>query len=211
MRKNVVLFTFLLSTMPCFPQGIGTNAGCNLSGTWYGGSPDAPAPYYHGTITPISADRFSITFQLALEVQSAGYLRATDWTGELSRTGPHTYSGMAFSMWQIDPNSLTLFPPGVDPSLPELDFIHIKSMEVLDCNTLRFTYDLWALYGNFTNDINPMETPPPPPGLIFDPMIVEVYHRMPTSVPPAWLSAGASSVVAAPIYGKPGLKPPFKK
>jgi hypothetical protein len=151
-------------------------------------------------------------FQYATELQSAGYLHATIWTGEISMTGPHSYSGMAFSQYQWNPAS-PLLPPGADPNLPEMDFIRIKTVEVLDCDTIRFAYDLWVVYFNFTYDIKPLETLPVAPSLIWniDPPLVEVYHRMPTSVPEAFFSAGASSAVAAPIQGKPNLKAPFRK
>ncbi len=84
-------------------------------------------------------------------------------------------------MAQLDPTSPQL-PPGVDASLSELDFIHIDHLEFIDCNTFRVTYDKWYVYYNFTNDIKPLQ-PPPPPGFIWiiDPPLVEVYHRNPAA------------------------------
>jgi hypothetical protein len=190
----LLAIAFLLAAVPCAAQGMPNNARCNLAGTWYGGSPDTPFPYYQGAIGWLGGERYSIFFQYAAEVQSVGYLRATDWTGEVAKAGPHSYSGMAFSMAQWDPMSL-LLPPGVDANLPELDFIHILSVQLLDCETLQFSYDLLAVYYNFTNDINPRQTSPPPPGFAmkFDPLLVEVYHRMPMSVPAPWLSTSAAT------------------
>ncbi len=196
MRANILLvctFVFLLFSIPCFSQGVGTNAGCNLAGTWYGGDPDtAPFPYYRLNITPISADHFSITAQLVLEIQSVGYLNATDWTGDLYRSGPHSWNGMMIQMLQFNPASA---PEGVDASLPEVDFIHIQKVEFLDCNTFGISYDVVAVYFNalYTNMSDPMVTPPNPPGFVFDPMLTEVYHRIPSSVSDSVFASAAKS------------------
>jgi len=180
MRKIALIVCFALLGIPSLAQN---HNSCSLAGAWYGGSPDTPFPYYQGAITPNGDDRFSIVFQYAPETQSAGYLHSTDWKGELSKKKGQTYSGVAFSIWQWDPTS-PLLPPGVDPNLPELDFIHVAHSELIDCDTLRFTYDKWFVYFNFTYDIKPLE-PPPPPGfiMVLDPPLVEVYHRSPTVVP----------------------------
>jgi len=208
MRYNYLMLVFLLAIVSCFSQGMGTNAGCNFAGSWYGGSPDVPFPYYGLTITPISADRFSVTGQYGTEVQSAGYLHATLWTGEFSKSDAHTYSGMLFSMWQWDPKS-TLLPPGVNPALPEVDFIHIKELEFLDCNTIRFSYDLVAVYYNFQYSTQPPLAPPLPGFVLkFDPLLVEVYHRIPTTVSGAWAGAGLSSAFAP---GKGNWRRPPRK
>ncbi|MFN7998331.1 MAG: hypothetical protein U0Q18_32215 [Bryobacteraceae bacterium] len=189
MRYKYLLVVFLLATVPCFSQGTETQACCNFAGSWYGGSPDVAFPYYGLTITPISNGRFSVTGQYGSEVQSAGYLHATLWTGEFSKADAHTYRGMLFSMWQWDPLS-PLLPPGVDPNLPEMDFIHVKTIEFLDCNTIRLSYDFVAVYYNSTYSIMP-PLAPPAPGFIqkFDPLLVEVYYRIPTTVPQAWRTA----------------------
>ena len=196
MRCKYLLFVLLLATIPCFSQGVTTPDYCNFTGSWYGGSPDVPFPYYGLTITPITTGRFSVTGQYATEVASAGYLHATLWTGEFARTGVHTYSGMLFSIWQWDPLS-PLLPPGVDPNLPEEDFIHIKTVEFVNCNSIKLSYDLVAVYYNFTYSIMP-PLPPPPPGFVqkFDPLLVEVYYRMPTTVPDSW-TTGVSSAANA--------------
>lgn len=200
MRCKYVLLVFLIAIVPCFSQGMGTNAGCNFAGSWYGGSPDVPWPYFGLTIAPISADRFSVTGQYGTEVESAGYLHATLWTGEFSKADAHTYSGMLFSIWQWNPAS-PLIPAGVDPALPEVDFIHIKTLQFLDCNTIQFSYDLVAVYYNAIYSTMP-SLAPPPPGFVmnFDPLLVEVYHRIPVVVPDGWKGAGLGSSVA-PVNG----------
>ena len=195
--KNLLLCgsVFLLFSIPCLSQGIGTNAGCNPAGTWYGGSPEAPSPYYRLNITPISADHFSITAQLVSEIQSLGFLNATDWTGDLYKSGPHSWNGLMLQMLQWNPASA---PAGVDANLPEVDFIHIQKAEFLDCNTFKISYDVVAAYLNFTYaDVpSPLETPPTPPGytVILDPALVEVYHRIPSSVSESLFAAPAVSV-----------------
>ena len=208
MRCKYLLLVFLLAIVPCFSQGMGTNAGCNFVGSWYGGSPDVPFPYYGLTITPTTGGRFSLTGQYGTEVQSAGYLHATLWTGEFSKSDAHNYSGMLFSMWQWDPTS-PLLPLGVDPALPEVDFIHITSVEFLDCNKIRISYDLVAVYYNFEYSMQPPLAPPLPGFVLkFDPLLVEVYHRMPTTASDAWTGAGLSSAFAP---GKGNWKHPPRK
>jgi len=187
MRCKCLLLVFLLAATPCFSQGIlNAIAGCDFAGTWYGGSPDVPFPYYHLTINPIGLERYSVIAQYASETQSAGYLHNTVWTGEFSKTGRHSYTGMVFSMWQWDPSS-SLLPAGVDATLPEMDLFHINSVEVLDHDTLRFTYDKAAVYFSFMYPMS-LKEKPPDPGFVatFDPLLVEVYHRMPTSFPAAF-------------------------
>ncbi len=204
-RKYFMLFMLPLMAIPCVAQGTGTTAGCNISGTWYGGSPDAPSPYYQGVITSIGANRFSALFQFVPEIQSLGYLHGTNWTGEFSKTDPHSYSGMLFSMYHIDGTKMAAFPPGVDPTLPELDVIQINNVEILDCDTIKFTYGILVVYYNLTYDIKPLETVPVEPSftLTFDPPMVEVYHRMSTSVPESFVSATVSSAAARPNSGRP--------
>ena len=111
----------------------------------------------------------------------APYLYWTNWKGDIVKKSGKTYTGLFFQMAQLDPTS-PLLPPGVDPNLSELDFIHIDHLEFIDCNTFRVTYDKWYMYYNFTYDIKPLQ-PPPPPGSIWiiDPPLVEVYHRIPAA------------------------------
>jgi hypothetical protein len=77
-----------------------------------------------------------------------------------------------------------------------MDFIHAKTVEFLDCNTIRLSYDMVAVYYNFTYAIMP-PLAPPPPGFVqkFDPLLVEVYHRIPTPIPDRW-AAGHSGAFA---------------
>ena len=179
----ILVLLVLFAAAPCVADGTGP-AGCSFSGTWYGGDPNVPAPYYHLTITQTSGDRYSTLAQLVPSVPlPPGYVNVTLWTGEFSKTGPQTHSGMFFSMAQWDPTSKDV-PVGIDPNTPELNFIHAKQVEFLDCNTIRFTYDVLYVYENYTYAVEPIQTPPTGLGAIvnFDPSLVEVYHRVPTSL-----------------------------
>ena len=170
-------------------------ANCTLAGTWYGGSPEVGFPYYHMTFTPITATRFSTRGQ-GFEIASAGYLAATDWTGDLSKNGTNTFKGYIMSMWQWDPASA---PVGVDPALPEMDFIPY-TIRLLDCNTFQGTIRHWYVYYNFTNDITPLSKASRAPDQVmeFNPPIVEVYRRAPNTCPGCPFPSTTSSTMAAP-------------
>ena len=188
-RVVSVLFVLFLVGVVCFAQIAAAPANCKLEGSWYGGRPDISYPYYQAAITPNGDDRYSIVYQYFGAV-SDPYLYWTDWKGDIIKKSGKTYTGLFFQMAQLDPTSPQL-PPGVDASLSELDFIHIDHLEFIDCNTFRVTYDMWYVYYNFTNDIKPLQ-PPPPPGYIWilDPPIVEVYHRNPAAPSAHFLTDG---------------------
>jgi hypothetical protein len=179
-RVISLLFVLFLVGMASFAQTAATPANCSLVGAWYGGSPDTSFPYYQAAITPNDGDRYSIVYQYWGGIPSP-YMSWTDWKGDIVKKSGKTYTGVFFQMQRMDPTSPDL-PPGVDGNLPELDFIHIDHLEFIDCNTFRVTYDKWYVYYNFTNDIKPLQ-PPPPPGYIWiiDPPLVEVYHRIPSA------------------------------
>jgi len=201
MRSVVVVLGVLLVTAVACMAG-NPSAPCTPAGTWYGGSPDAGFPYYHMTLTPISPTRFATRGQLASEIASAGYLSATDWTGDEIKTGPKTYKGTIMSMWQWNPESA---PEGVNAMLPELDFIPY-SIKMLDCDTFEGTIRHWYVYYNFTNDITPLSKTSRPPDVVmdFNPPIVEVYHRAPESCPGCPFPPTAGNATAAPTskFGK---------
>ena len=112
---------------------------------------------------------------------------------------PTNFKGYIMSMYQWDPVS-PLLPPGVDPALPEMDFIPY-SIDFLDCNTFQGTIRHWYVYYNFTNDITPLSKNSRPPDLVmdFDPPIIEVYHRAPNSCPGCPFASVSSSSTAAPM------------
>ena len=197
MRNVIVVVIVLLVTAATCLAG-GPSSPCTLAGTWYGGSPDAGAPYYQMTFTPITGNRFATRGQFAPEIASMGYLSATDWTGDETKVGPNTYKGYIMAMFQWNPDS-TLRPPTADPMLPELDFIPY-TIQMLDCNTFQGTIRHWYVYYNFTNDITPLSKRSRPPDAVmdFDPPIVEVYRRAPDSCPGCPFATTPSSATAAP-------------
>ena len=177
-RKGcLVLFVLCIATVFCLAQGAAP-AKCSLDGTWYGGAPEAGFPYYQVLISSRGGDRYSLVAEYGAAV-TPPYLNWTQWKGDLAKNHAENYTGLLFQMLQFDPLSPGL-PPGVDPNLPEIDFIYINNLEFIDCNTISITYDRWYVYYNFTNDIKPLQ-PPQWPGYIWiiDPPLVEVYHRIP--------------------------------
>ena len=186
--KRVVYMVFaliLVTAATCLAQKASTLTNCSLVGAWYGGMPDVPYPYYTAAITAQAGDRYSIVYQYYGEI-TPPYLYWTDWKGNIVKKHGQTYTGLFFQMARLDPAS-SLLPPGVDPLLPEMDFIHIDHLEMIDCNTFRVTYDKWYTYYNFTNDIKPLQSPPPPGSIwIIDPPLVEVYHRIPEASASVW-------------------------
>jgi hypothetical protein len=174
-----IVFAFCLAAVTCLAQGAAP-ANCGLEGAWYGGAPDAGFPYYQAFIASQGGDRYSAIFEYGAAV-TPPYLNWTQWKGDLVKKHGKSYAALIFQMLQFDPLS-PLLPPGVDPNLPEIDFIHVDHMEFIDCNTISITYDKWYVYYNFTNDIKPLQEPPWPGYIwIIDPPIVEVYHRIPAA------------------------------
>ena len=193
--RNVALALIVLfaTAAPCLAGNGNGNANCTVAGTWYGGSPDAGSLYYQTTFTPVTPTNFSSRWQYNPEIASLGCLHATDWSGDISRSRPGEFKGYIMSMYQWDPVS-PLLPPGVDPALPEMDFIPY-SIDFLDCNTFQGTIRHWYVYYNFTNDITPLSKNSRPPDLVmdFDPPIIEVYHRAPNSCPGCPFASVSSS------------------
>jgi hypothetical protein len=148
-----------------------TGSPCTPAGTWRGGSSydTAGDPYddlgvrYLLTMVPIGRNRFTALWEGSY-VTPPGYTRMTQYSGELVKDGDGTYDciGMAYF------SSSSTFPPD---SLPQVWVIHGK-MEVVDCNTVRFTWDTFNVYDwhsqPFVDDplLQPAATP-----------IVEVYKR----------------------------------
>lgn len=185
--------TRLLSAVVVFFLSVscwGQRSYCDPTGTWYGGS-DPHSPYIM-TIAPLADGRYSTLGQQAIETNLTGYANVTHWTGELKlKSDGQTYeaTGMAFWTWpqQLPDWALAIqdaFGITIDPSLPELDFLHAR-MEFVGCNTYRITYDLIGAFENF--DIRGVRQPyVSNPDIDFLALygvteIVETYHRMPTS------------------------------
>jgi len=183
LRLTIVpVLLFLGLSIPCLAQGFGTN--CDASGVWYGGSDFQ----YLTVITPVEHGRFQIKSQPGFDNRQFGYVSWTDWTGEVRRTGPRSYDVTGISYWVWDP---TMAPPEMDLSQPELDILHGK-LEMLDCNTFKYTIDMWQAYFAFTPDRIPFVTPADQDWLevLGVSTIEETYHRIPASdVKHVWKSA----------------------
>ena len=198
----------LIISVPGFAQGAGNS--CDLSGTWYGGSD--PHFQYLSTLSSMGAGRYSSTYQLAADVHPFGYVARTTWTGEAFKTGPRTYEQYAMSYWIWDPAAAAEFGQlmgiTIDPTLPEVDIVRGR-LELVDCNTLTNTIDVYAAYFNFTPDKAPFVTTPDIDFLVGG-SIVETYHRMPLACPECPFASTMSSATAAPAW-KLGKGPHQKK
>jgi hypothetical protein len=189
--------TVLTFSAPALAQGSGNT--CDISGTWYGGGD--PQFQYLLTITPIAAGRYYSNAQPGFDNHPAGYVSWTNWTGEATRTGGRTFDLYEMSYWTWDPDAAAA--AGVDPTLPEVDAVRGR-VQLVDCNTMTITIDVYAVYFSFTPDKTPFVTPPDL-DVLQGGTIVETYHRMPTACP-ACPYPPSMSTAAAPAL-KPGHKP----
>jgi hypothetical protein len=200
--KRASIFTlfvvFLAMAIPCFGQQPfnfsspnGKDRGCDLTGTWYGGS-NMAVPYQF-TAEPIDGTRYTVRFQQAFPLAAVGILGWTDWTGEIIKAkGPgHRYDVYAVSLYFLSPDYF-------DPSLsPDMDVIHSIIEFSPDCNTIRHTIDTYYGYMPWTEDKVPFVTEPDDNYLkdLGIETLVERYHRMPTACPSCPFSGTASSVL----------------
>ncbi len=218
----LVIAAFTLA-IPCGAQGVGNKGGdskggdssCDLTGTWYGGSnPQYP---YLVSMTPTGPGRYFSSFQNGYDVHPVPpgyYVAATAWVGETIKKGSKTFDSYIMAYWLWD--SATAAAAGLDPSLPEVDIVHSR-IKFIDCNTFTSTIDVFSAYLSFTPDKTPFVTPPdfsylPPEGLI-----VETYHRMPTTLhnmtaasarpQPAVAAPGPSAALASKSPAPPTAAP----
>jgi hypothetical protein len=204
----LAILVFAAVAVPCGAQGVGN--GCDISGTWYGGSD--PAYQYLWTITPMAAGRYNSVVQPGFDNRPFGYVTWTTWAGEVTKINARTYDQHAMSYWVWAPGAA---PPEVDPTLPEVDIVRSR-IQLVDCNTLTNSIDVYAGYFSFTPAKIPFVTPPDIdwlqvlyPGVT---ILVETYHRMPTACPtcpfPSPTSRAVPAVAQKPF--EPGSKPPTK-
>ncbi len=115
-----------------------------------------------------------------------GYIAWTNWTGELVKTGARTFESYGIAYWVWDPEAAALL--GVDTTSPELDIVHAR-VELVDCNTFKYTIDLWAGYFSFDPETTKPFVAQPDidwlqlslaPG---ETELKETYYRMPTACP----------------------------
>jgi hypothetical protein len=205
MRNRAVLlvvlaFASLAVVVPCGAQGVGKS--CDISGTWYGGSD--PAFQYLWTITPTGAGRYSVLYQPGFDNRPFGYVTWTTWAGEVVKIDARTYDAYGMSYWVWAPGAA---PAGVDETLPEVDIVHSR-VQLIDCNTLTASLDVYAGYFSFTPAKTPFVTPPDIDWLQIlygGATVVETYHRMPTTLAP--LPPAATAGVTGAAASKP-TRPP---
>lgn len=194
MRRSLIgIILLLVASTVCLAQaGDQLNSfsselprGCNLAGTWIGGSD--PQFAYQVTLTPVAAllgtGGYSIVAQQALDWSALGIIDASNWTGMIERTGPGAFRVYMMSMYRLAPE--TAAAVGADPALPEVDAVrgHVK---FLDCDTLTIAWDVYYVYFGFdavaANKV-PFVTPPDFDVLGGTNQITETYHRLPRNCP----------------------------
>jgi hypothetical protein len=207
MRNRVAVLAILVIAafalaIPCGAQGVGIkggdskggSSGCDITGTWYGGS--NPQYQYLLSMTPTGAGRYFSSFQNGYDVHPIppGYVAATAWVGETIKKGGKTFDSYIMSYWLWDPAAAAA--AGLDPTLPEVDIVHSR-IEFNDCDTFTSTIDVFGAYFSFTPDKTPFVTPLDASYLIDGP-IVETYHRMPTTLHRMTAPPRPQPAVAAP-------------
>lgn len=190
-----------MASVPSFAGSTGKS--CDLSGTWYGGSD--PQFQYLWVISSVGDGRFSSNIQLAADVHPFGYVAWSSWSADLQQISRKTYKVYGMSYWIWDATAAAGGPfPGItiDPSLPEVDIVRSR-VELVDCNTLTNTIDVYAAYFNFTPDKIPFVTAPDV-DFLAGATIVETYHRMPMACPKCPYVSTMSNAMAASslIVGK---------
>jgi hypothetical protein len=182
-------FVFFAMAIPCFGQ---IAKGCNLSGTWYGGS-DLAYPYKF-TAAPIDGSRYTVTFWNA-DIANPNYNTWlwgwTDWTGVAIKGGPgQKINVYAVALYQLSPNVY----PGMSP---DMDVLHSTIEFTPDCNTIRHTIDTFYGYLPWTKDKVPFFTEPDDNYLqdLGVQTLVETYFRMPTTCPNCPFTGAAKSVL----------------
>ncbi len=167
-KRTILLFLLSLIVVTAWASGIGP---CAPAGTWRGGSSYDPAgdPYddlgvrYVMTVVPIERGRFSVLWEGSY-VTPPEYARMTQYSGELVKKSGGGYKciGMAYF------NKSSVFPPD---SLPQVWIVR-GYMEVLDCDTVKVTWDTFDVFDWHSEPFvdPPLFQPAPTP-------IVEIYKR----------------------------------
>ena len=174
----LLVLSALAFAVPAGAQGLGS--GCDISGTWFGGSEGQPP--YQFTIWPIGAGRYGAMAQPAIGVPARADGAWTNWTGELVKKD-RLFDSYMIQFWVSAPTAEA--PDGVR----ELDAVHSR-MQLIDCNTIKNTVDVYGVYVPYTPDVVPFVDP-----FVFDIMawlaaefgmteIEETYHRMPVGILP---------------------------
>ena len=195
-RKLLLMIIFVSVAVPCLAQGYGS--ACDLSGTWIGGS-DPSVPIYKLTFVPVAAGQYSAMGQF---IPNIG-LYYSNYTGQVRKDGPKTYSGNMVASFEINQSSIEFYATlGIDLTLndTEVDGVH-DTFVLLDCNTLQGTIDWFGWYLPITNEKIPFVTQPEVE-FIRDfnggVSIIETYRRVPSDNCPACSSGGSVTGTQTP-------------
>jgi hypothetical protein len=172
----ILLLVLFGALLPCFAKTPSKCEYFNPAGTWFGGADFK----YLMTITG-SSGSMTVQMQAAYDNFSFGPVAWTGWSGTIRRSS--TESGV----YNLRAVSVYIFskPPGADPYSPpssdqmDMDILQ-GELEVVDCNTMKHTVNLYGAYLPLTDDVQPFVTP-----VNFDYMpasgvLVETYRRIPT-------------------------------
>jgi hypothetical protein len=132
--RLVLLVGLLLASSQLLSQEGKGRHGCNLSGTWYGGSVVA----YHMTIIPSSPAGHYIVFAEGMYKNS---VMNTTYTGKVEKKG-ELYVGPLMQLATSDPDFLN--PPPIG-KMPDLNVVW-SEMEMVDCNTIKNTIPFFGYY-----------------------------------------------------------------
>ena len=178
----VVVVAGLAITSPLLAEG--RPPGCDLAGTWYGGSVVA----YHMTIVPTRVpDRYTVSFQGMYK----NSVMNTAFTGELARKQGR-YQGSFLQLTTGDPAFLN--PPPIG-KLPDIR-VGWTSMKLVDCDTIENVIPFYGTYFGSTiwqpgivwldQGKVPLVDPPDVDilALLGGKAVVETYHRLLKTINP---------------------------
>jgi hypothetical protein len=195
-RSLVLLVLVLCFSIPSFSQGVGpsnavsaTAKGCDISGTWIGGS-DLATPYQM-VILPISGERYSWRAQQSYPYWGNGFLAVTDWTGEITKGTNQKYAVQGIAFY--------LLPDGSQ----DMDCVVSVMQFSEDCNTLKNVITTYIGYVPWTGDKVPFVTAPDFNYLDMGGVtsFEAQYIRMPTACPSCPF-AGAGNPFLRGVKGK---------
>jgi hypothetical protein len=178
-RKTVIALAGLLAGgIQCVAQGLGN--GCTPVGTWYGGQ-DNGAKYlltivpsgYKWTVTPFP--RITPVYTVVGQAAFKPMVQVlTLYTGEMVHERGTNYRSQIIAMVNQSDQ-----PPGQGSpaNFPEVWAARSRGVMV-DCNTMNFEIDFFAVYLWSSNKV-PFKDQPDSSRLAPGVVIKETYHRMP--------------------------------
>jgi hypothetical protein len=175
MQRNigVVLLLVLFGTLlPCSGQTASKCDSFDPTGTWFGGADFK----YQMQIT----GSMSLQLQAAYNNAAFGPAAWTQWSGTIKK------STSSVDVYTLRATSVYVFPklPSEDPYAPptanemEMDILQ-GTLQVLDCDTLQHTANVYGAYHPFRNTVKPFVTPVDYDYMPSNGALVEVYRRIP--------------------------------